>query len=112
MNDEKEEYRPSNEGAMKVENILIDCLGCKWTMALLDQIHRGINRPGQLVRSIERMTTKVLNENIDRMLRNGLIEKQNFYEIPPRVEYKLTPMGIDFYSLLIKVKDLQDRYKK
>ncbi len=90
--------------------MLIDCLGCKWTMILLNHIGRGVNRPGQLVRIVDGLTTKVLNQNLARMLQYGLVEKRVYAEIPPKVEYQLTPFGIELCEVLLKLKQLQSQY--
>ena len=100
------------EKTTSFERMLIDCLGCKWTMALLDHIGRGVNRPGQLVRIVDGLTTKVLNQNLTRMLKYKLLEKRVYAEIPPKVEYQLTPFGVEVYKVLLKLKALQSQYVK
>ena len=50
-------------------------------------IRGGVTRPGQLVRTAEGLTTKVLNERLSKLVRYGVLEKISYPEIPPRVEY-------------------------
>ncbi|MFZ3154999.1 winged helix-turn-helix transcriptional regulator [Pseudomonas sp.] len=92
------------------EQMLIDCLGCKWTMVLLEHIVRGVNRPGKLVKLVEGLTTKVLNQNIARLLNYRVVEKRVYAEVPPKVEYQLTPFGLELYGILLKLKELQGKY--
>lgn len=90
-----------------VAYILQNVLGCKWTLHILAEVRRGVNRPGQLVRSADGLTTKVLNERLVKLVRFGILEKTSFPEVPPRVEYGLTDFGSRFSSLLDEVDRLQ-----
>ncbi len=83
-------------------------IGCKWSLHVLDQIRRGVNRPGVLARSAPGLTTKVLNERLNKMLRFGILSRHAYPEVPPRVEYTLTPFGTRFAEIL----DAVDRLKR
>ena len=83
-----------------------DVLGCKWSLAVLDLITRGINRPGAMTRAYEGLTTKVLNERLTKMMRYNILTKESYPETPPRVEYQLTPYGEKFVQILKAIKDL------
>lgn len=90
--------------------MIVDCLGCKWTVLLLEHIGSGINRPGKLVKVTDGLTTKVLNQCLHRMINYKILEKKSFPEIPPRVEYYLTPFGSQLNKLLLELKLLQHKY--
>ncbi len=94
--------RPVSAAEM-VEN----CLGCKWTVHVLGQIRKGVRRPGELARSANGLTTKVLNERLHKLMRFGVLERKSYPEIPPRVEYALTPLGRRFIKLLDEIDKLQ-----
>jgi DNA-binding HxlR family transcriptional regulator len=70
-----------------------EVLGCKWMVAILDALERGVNRPGRLQRELPGLTAKVLNQRIRKLLRFGLIVRHAHAEIPPRVEYEFTARG-------------------
>ena len=76
----------------------------------MKHIARGINRPGKLVKVTGGLTTKVLNQCLNRMISYNILEKKSFTEIPPRVEYYLTPFGSDLYKLIIEIELLQNKY--
>lgn len=95
-------------GLPRVEHIVENCLGCKWTLAVLDRIRAGVCRPGRLERSVPGLTTKVLNERLAKLVRFGLIDRRSFPEIPPRVEYRLTPFGRRLVRILDSVERLRD----
>lgn len=77
-----------------------EILRCKWTMAILDGIARGVNRPGRLERELPGLTTKVLNERVRKLERFGVIVRRSYPEVPPRVEYELTPRGQHLVRLI------------
>ena len=90
-------------GARMVETIY----GCKWSLTVYQLLDEGINRPGEMVRQVEGLTTKVLNQCLKRNVEFGILEKQIFNELPPRVEYQVTPFGEKFLAILEQLENLQ-----
>ena len=84
-----------------------DIVGCKWSLCVLDLAGRGVNRPGQMQRSYRGLTAKVLNERLRKLVRFGLLERRAFHEVPPRVEYHVTPFGRRFNRLLDDIHALE-----
>ncbi|MBT0962535.1 winged helix-turn-helix transcriptional regulator [Denitromonas iodatirespirans] len=82
--------------------------GCKWSLTVYQLLVNGINRPGEMVRSVEGLTTKVLNECLRKNLEFGILERTAYPEIPPRVEYAVTPFGARFIHILDELEKLQD----
>ncbi len=76
-------------------------------MHVLGQIRSGVHRPGQLEKTAEGLTTKVLNERLNKLVRFGILTKKSFPEIPPRVEYELTEFGDRFVRILDQIEQLQ-----
>ena len=91
-----------------IRRIVEDVVGCKWTLHVLAQVRGGVNRPGALVRTAPGLTTKVLNERLSKLVRYGVLEKQSFPEVPPRVEYRLTALGERLNGVLDAIDALQD----
>jgi DNA-binding HxlR family transcriptional regulator len=81
--------------------------GCKWSLTVYWLLDNGINRPGEMVRSVDGLTTKVLNECLRRNIKFGILEKLTFNEVPPRVEYKVTAFGAKFVGVLDELEKLQ-----
>ncbi len=81
--------------------------GCKWSLTVYQLLANGINRPGAMVRSVDGLSTKVLNECLRRNLQFGILEKINYPEIPPRVEYHVTDLGAHFIETIDKIQQLQ-----
>jgi len=95
------------EPRASVAAMVESCVGCKWTLHVLGQIRNGVRRPGALVRSAPGLTTKVLNERLRKLVRFDVLRRVSYPEIPPRVEYELTPLGKRFVKLLDGIDALQ-----
>jgi DNA-binding HxlR family transcriptional regulator len=91
----------------RVARMVEDVVGCKWSLCVLDLVKRGVQRPGAMQRSYRGLTTKVLNERLKKLTRFGILSRQVFAEVPPRVEYSLTPFGRQFSRLLDDVDALE-----
>lgn len=88
-----------------------DILGCKWSSAVLKLVRDGICRPGLMERTIEGLTTKVLNERLRKLTKYKIIQRHAYPEIPPRVEYCLTPFGEKFVRILDDLAELEAEFK-
>src|SRR5262245_58286709 len=91
----------------RVDMLLEDVIGCRWTISVLRAVSKGVSRPGALERHIEGISAKVLGDRLKHFHRAGIFERVVFPEIPPRVEYRLTPFGKKFSKLLKEVEKLQ-----
>ncbi len=98
---------PARTNTLDVAAMVESIIGCKWSLHVLAQIRSGVNRPGVLARSAPGLTTKVLSERLDKMLRFGIIARHAYPEVPPRVEYTLTPFGERFAEILDAVERLK-----
>ncbi len=81
--------------------------GCKWSLTVYQLLATDINRPGEMVRSVEGLSTKVLNECLRRNVEFGILERNSFNEVPPRVEYNVTQFGSKFIRILDDLEKLQ-----
>lgn len=95
-----------------VTALLEDVLGCKWSWRILREIRSGVNRPGQLERSIEGISAKVLNERLRKLQRHGVLRKIEYPEIPPRVEYRYTELGERFFAILQEIEAVESEYAR
>jgi DNA-binding HxlR family transcriptional regulator len=91
-----------------VSRMVEDIVGCKWSLSVIQAVKSDIIRPGEIQRSIDGISTKVLNERFNKMLRYGILEKTIFPEVPPRVEYHLTEFGNKFIIILDQIDALQN----
>lgn len=82
--------------------------GCKWSLTVYQLIAMGVNRPGEMVRSVDGLTTKVLNDCLRRNTDFGILERKAYPEVPPRVEYRVTVFGEKFIAVLDQLVNLQE----
>jgi DNA-binding HxlR family transcriptional regulator len=102
----------SQPSKVKSETLTLEnIVGCKWSVCILTLIHRGINRPGAIARSVDRLTTKVQSDCLRKMVNLGILEKVAYPEVPPRVEYELTAIGHRFVKILDDLAELQSDIK-
>ncbi len=71
----------------------LDLVADKWIVAALYVLSHGTKRYGELQREIGDISQRMLTRTLRDLERNGLIERQAYPVIPPRVEYSLTPLG-------------------
>ncbi|MBQ4811831.1 HxlR family transcriptional regulator [Pseudoalteromonas luteoviolacea] len=92
-----------SQSARMVETIY----GCKWSLTVYQLLQEGINRPGEMVRAVDGLSTKVLNQCLKRNVEFGILNKVSFNELPPRVEYQVTELGEQFLAILAQLEALQ-----
>ena len=88
-----------NLPACPVETTLM-LIGDKWTVLLLRDLMPGTKRFGELKKSLNGITQKVLTNNLRQMEASGLVNRKVYAEVPPRVEYSLTETGWSLKPIL------------
>lgn len=96
--------------APSVKRMMEDVVGCKWSLSVIDMVQRGVRRPGAMVREEDGLTTKVLNQRLSKLTRYRILDKTVFPEVPPRVEYQLTPFGEAFAGVIVQIDQLQEQF--
>lgn len=72
---------------------VLDRIGDRWTTLVIGLLENGPMRFSQLQRSIEGVSQKMLTQTLRGLERDGLVIRTVYAEVPPRVEYQLTPLG-------------------
>jgi DNA-binding HxlR family transcriptional regulator len=78
----------------------LDVVGGKWKPIVLWHLAPGARRFGELRRLVTGISEKMLIQELREMQRDGIVAREDFREIPPRVEYSLTPFGISLQEAL------------
>jgi DNA-binding HxlR family transcriptional regulator len=71
----------------------VELIGGKWKTIILYSLTSGTKRFGEMAVRIPNISRKVLTEQLKELEVEGLIQREQFNEIPPRVEYSLTILG-------------------
>ena len=85
--------------ACPVETTLM-LIGDKWKVLILRDLLPGTKRFGALKKSIGSVSQKVLTAQLRDMEEKGLVRRQVYAEVPPRVEYSLTDLGKSLKPIL------------
>ena len=80
--------------------VTIDIVGGKWKCLVLWHLHEGKMRFKELERIVPGVSQKMLTQQLKEMVRDGLIIRTIYPEVPPRVEYELTPRGHSLFPVL------------
>jgi DNA-binding HxlR family transcriptional regulator len=71
----------------------LSVIGGRWKVLILYHLFQGVKRFSELQRSITGITQKVLTQRLREMERDGLLHREVYAQVPPKVEYSLTPLG-------------------
>jgi DNA-binding HxlR family transcriptional regulator len=69
----------------------LDLVGDKWTLLIVRDLAGGPRRFVELQRTLPGISTEQLRSRLNRMVADGLLTRQRYREVPPRVDYELTP---------------------
>jgi len=72
----------------------MQAIGGKWKIALLWELHLRSHRFAELRRQLPGVSEKMLAQQLRQMEADGLISRHAYDEVPPRVEYSITPLGL------------------
>ena len=90
----------------------LQLIGDKWKILILRDLLTGTKRFGELKKSVTGITQKVLTSNLRSMESSGLVTREVFPEVPPRVEYTLTDTGYSLEPILDSMYSWGENYKR
>jgi len=76
----------------------------KWKILILKELSQGPVRFGQLGNNIPSVSAKVLTQQLRELTDDGLVVRTVFAEIPPRVEYSLSEMGVSIFTIFVELR--------
>jgi DNA-binding HxlR family transcriptional regulator len=86
-------------------------IGGRWKVLILRELFSGVKRFNQLQRSLHGITQKMLTQQLREMEADGLIHRQVYAQVPPKVEYSLTPLGESLKPVLEAMHDWGKNFK-
>lgn len=85
--------------------VAVNTISGKWKIPIVWQINEGKRRPSEFLRGIAKVDRRVLNQQLSEMIADGILMKESFNELPPRVEYTLTELGEKLVEILWQLND-------
>ena len=77
----------------------------KWTLLIIRDLTYGTQRFSELERSLVGISPKTLSERLSALEGEGIVHRQTYAEVPPKVEYSLTEKG---QALFVLIEDMRD----
>lgn len=91
--------------------ITLTLIGDKWKVLILRDLMPGTKRFGELRKSVGDVSQKVLAAQLRDMEKSGLVHREVYAEVPPRMEYSLTPLGRSLKPILDSMWAWGEGYK-
>ena len=83
----------------------------KWKVLIIRDLLPGTKRFGELKKTIGGVSQKVLTSQLRQMEESGLLTRRVYPEVPPKVEYTLTELGVSLKPVLDAMRDWGEEYK-
>jgi DNA-binding HxlR family transcriptional regulator len=90
----------------------MEIIGGKWKLLIMYLISNDINRFGKMSMMLRGISKQMLTSQLRELEADGILERKIYAEIPPRVEYFLTPKGKSLLPIICLMKDWGLKYLK
>lgn len=92
--------------------LAIDVVGGKWKLHMMWVLAEGPRRFGDIRRMLDGISEKVLTEQLRQLESDGIVKRTLYAEVPPRVEYELTPLGRELEDALNPLEKWGDSLRR
>ncbi|MEV7692919.1 helix-turn-helix domain-containing protein [Microbacterium sp. NPDC089189] len=80
---------------------VLDHVMSRWGVLVLSELSEGTRRWGELRRSVEGISEKMLATTLRTLTADGIVARESFPTVPPHVEYRLTPRGWELMERML-----------
>lgn len=88
---------------------LLEMISDKWAILIIELLASKIHRFGELKKSLDGISQKMLTQTLRKLEKGGLIARQSYPILPLKVEYSLTPLGENLSILLRQLTDWAEK---
>lgn len=93
--------RTSDEETLEALQAAVRVLAAKWSVVVLTRLAEGTHRFNELLRQIDGVSRRMLSATLRQLERDGLVERHVYARVPARVEYELSPVGVNLLDALV-----------
>ncbi|MGH6930816.1 MAG: winged helix-turn-helix transcriptional regulator [Dongiaceae bacterium] len=90
--------------------VTLKVIAGRWKVMIIHQLLEGTKRFNQLHRELSNITHRTLAKQLRELEKDGLIERRDYEETPPRVEYRLSPLGQSLKDILWSMHVWAEKY--
>lgn len=90
----------------------LDIIGGKWKVVLLYHLIDGEKRFNELRRICPSITQRMLTLQLRELEEDGIVHREVYQQIPPKVEYSLTPLGRSLEPIIIQIREWGVAYRE
>ena len=90
----------------------VQLIGSKWKLLILRNLFMRPGRFNELRKNLEGISQKVLTDSLRALEEDGIVTRTVYPEVPPRVEYALSPLGESMKPILDAMEQWGTEYKK
>ena len=102
---------PTNPETCPVE-VMLHVLRGKWKPMILHHLDRGTHRFGELRRLLPDATQQMLTAHLRELERDGLVHREVYAQVPPKVEYSLTETGRSLRPIVAQMARWGEAYSR
>ena len=89
---------------------VLDCISDKWAVLVIWCLLERDRRSGELRRDIEGISQKMLTQTLRALERDGLVRRDIFATVPPKVDYALTPLGRSLGQVVDQLRQWSEQH--
>jgi DNA-binding HxlR family transcriptional regulator len=82
---------------------VLDLIANRWAVLIIYALSEGTKRHNRLQREVEGISQKMLTKTLRSLERDGLLRREVYPVVPPKVEYSLTPLGESLIGILAEL---------
>jgi DNA-binding HxlR family transcriptional regulator len=90
--------------------ITLDVIAGRWKVMIIYYLLEGKKRFNQLQRELRGISHRTLAKQLREMESQGIVIREDYGEIPPRVEYSLSPLGLSLKDILLEMHAWGEKY--
>ena len=89
----------------------LEVIGGKWKLVILNNLFGGTKRFGELKRAMPHITQRMLTRQLRELEEDGLVHREVYAQVPPKVEYSLTGIGESLESIVRQIDEWGEEYR-